>query len=80
MCLIYHLFELIWSAESGRNTKEIRNVVAERAIIRVFHYTHNLYNIVSELYYFWYNYIFKLCEGVNFLLSTTHANVRLVNP
>lgn len=53
MSLINKLLELMGFSEAGRDTKEIGNVITERTIIRMFHDSHDLDNVVTEFDNFW---------------------------
>ena len=53
MGLIDKLLEFVRLSEAGRDTEEIRDVITERTIIRMFHDSHDLDNVVTEFDNFW---------------------------
>ena len=73
-------FQILRCAEARARGEERGNMVAERAIIRMFLYGHELHDVVSGCGDARQNGLGKLTIGVDARFLSSHADVRFINP
>ena len=77
--LIYQVLQIGRKTASGRNCKEIRNLISEGTIICMLHNRHHLNRIVTKLLNPRQNIIGKLAVCTNASLFLRHADMTLIN-
>lgn len=79
MSFIYQSLKLIWFSKAWRDTKKRRDMVSKWAIIRMFHNTHNLYDIVSKFDHFREYCLLEMCEAMDFIIHSTHSDMAFID-
>lgn len=51
MCGIYQLFQVFWGAEPAARGEKAVDLVAKARVICMLHYGHQLYDVVSKMFY-----------------------------
>ena len=75
---VNELFEFFGGAESGGGGEEVGDVIAEGAVVGVFHNTHKLNGVVPGLNDAGQSMFTKFCVGANLRIFLRHADVGFV--
>jgi hypothetical protein len=76
---INQFLELFGSSKSRRNTEVGRAVITEGSIVGMFNNSHNLNNIVTEVFDSGKHVLSKVIKRMHFLFDSTHSDVTLVD-
>ncbi len=77
--LVHERFQLIRGTEAGGGSEKIGYVVAERTIVRVFHQSHELDRIVTQLLDSWQDIFLEFLVGSDGFLFLRHADMRFID-